>query len=190
MTKQVQIIDQKILLVEALDPTKKFFIVYITYLKGKISIYPVCEIIIALLVTEKVIILAQYSNFTDVFFKKLAAELLECFNINKHSIGLNLGKQLSYKLIYNLDLIKIKILKTYIKTNLINNFIYSFRSLAKPLILFIQTPDSIFYLYKNYWGLNNLTIKNWYSLPLISELLDCLGQIRQFIQLDLKNAYY
>ena len=42
----------------------------------------------------------------------------------------------------------------------------------------------------DYWGLNNLTIKNRYLLPLIGELLDWLGQTKRFTQLDLTNAYY
>ena len=42
----------------------------------------------------------------------------------------------------------------------------------------------------NYWDLNNITIKNWYPLPLIGELLDWLGRVKRFTQLDLTNAYY
>ena len=37
---------------------------------------------------------------------------------------------------------------------------------------------------------HNIIIKNWYPLPLISELLDWLGQAKRFIELDLINAYY
>ena len=42
----------------------------------------------------------------------------------------------------------------------------------------------------DYWGLNNLIIKNWYLLPLIGKLLDWLSRVKQFTQLDLINAYY
>lgn len=38
-------------------------------------------------------------------------------------IKVKIAKQLFYKLIYNLDIIKLKILKILIKINLINNFI-------------------------------------------------------------------
>lgn len=44
-------------------------------------------------------------------------------NINKYIIDLKLDKQLSYKLFYNLELIKLKNFKTCIKTNLVNKFI-------------------------------------------------------------------
>ena len=42
----------------------------------------------------------------------------------------------------------------------------------------------------DYWGLNNLTIKNQYLPPLIGELLDRLGQAKKFTQLDLTSAYH
>ena len=42
----------------------------------------------------------------------------------------------------------------------------------------------------DYRGLNNITIKNQYPLPLIGESLDRLGRARRFTQLDLTNAYH
>ena len=42
----------------------------------------------------------------------------------------------------------------------------------------------------DYWGLNNLTIKNRYPLPLIGESLDRLGRAKRFTQLDLTSAYH
>lgn len=74
--------------------------------------------------TKKIIILAKYLNFIDIFSKKLALKLLKISNINKYVIYLEPDKQLFYKLIYNLkSFMKLKTLKTYIKINLINNFI-------------------------------------------------------------------
>lgn len=76
-----------------------------------------------LLVVEKVVILAKYSNFLNVFSKKFVLKLLVRFDINKHVIDLKFDKQLSYIQIYILGLIKLKIVKTYIKANLGNDFI-------------------------------------------------------------------
>jgi hypothetical protein len=45
-------------------------------------------------------------------------------------------------------------------------------------------------LYVDYRGLNKITIKNRYPLPLISELLDRLGHAKIFSKLDLRDAYY
>ncbi len=42
----------------------------------------------------------------------------------------------------------------------------------------------------DYRGLNNLTIKNQYPLPLIGEAPNCLGRAKRFTQLDLTSAYH
>ena len=69
------------------------------------------------------------------------AELSKHTIINNHFINLIDDKQSSYGLIYNLRLMELKILKTYIKTNLANGFIYSSKLLASILILFIHRKD-------------------------------------------------
>ena len=85
---------------------------------------------------------------------------------------------------------KLETLKTYIETSLANGFIRPSKSPADPSILFDRKSDGFFRLCVNYQGLNNLTIKNWYPLPLIGELLDRLGRAKQFTQLDFTSAYH
>lgn len=91
---------------------------------------------IALLVVKEVIISIKYSDFTDVFSKKLPVELFECSDIIKDSINSEYSKQLPYSLIHTLRLVEFKTLKSYIKTNLANGFIQPSKSPAKTLILF------------------------------------------------------
>ena len=81
-------------------------------------------------------------------------------------------------------------LKTYIKTNLANGFIRPSKSPAGAPILFDRKPDGSLRLCVDYRGLNNITIKNRYPLPLIGESLNRLGRARQFTELDLINAYH
>ena len=81
-------------------------------------------------------------------------------------------------------------LKTYIKTNFANGFIWRLKSPTSVLILFIRKPNSSFHLYIDYWGLINLTIKKQYLLPFISKYLDRFRQRKRFTQLDLTSAYY
>ena len=100
--------------------------------------------------------------------------------MNEHAIESKEGKQLSFKPIYSLGPVELETLKTYIKTNLANGFIWLSKSLAKAPIFFNQKPDESFCLCVKYWGLNNITIKNQYLLPLIGELLDQLSQAKQF----------
>ena len=133
---------------------------------------------------------AKYSNYSDVFSAENVTELPENTEMNEHTIELEEGKQPSFGPIYSLGPVELKTLKTYIKTNLANGFIKPSMSPTGALILFDQKPDESLYLCMDYRGLNNITIKNWYSLPLIGELLDWLGRAKQFTQLDLTNAYH
>ena len=71
-------------------------------------------------------------------------------------------------------------LKTYIETNLANGFIRLSKSSAGAPILFDRKSDGSLWLCINYQGLNNLTIKNQYPLPLIGEWLDRLERARRF----------
>ena len=85
---------------------------------------------------------------------------------------------------------ELETLKTYIKTNLANGFIQPSNSPAGAPILFVCKPDGSLRLCVDYRGLNNLTIKNRYPLPLIGESLNWLGQVKRFTQLDLTSAYH
>ena len=95
-----------------------------------------------------------------------------------------------YSLIYSLGLVDLETLKIYIKANLASQFIKPSKSPSGAPILFVQKKDGSFRLCIDYRGLNNLTIKNCYPLPLISKSLDCLGCAKHFTQLDLTNAYH
>lgn len=101
------------------------------------SIYLVQKAQIALLLAKKVIILAKYSNFVNVFLEKLTAKLLNCFNINKYLTNQELGKLPFYRLIYSLKPVELKTLKIYLKINLTSDFIYLFKLPTKTFIFFV-----------------------------------------------------
>ena len=42
----------------------------------------------------------------------------------------------------------------------------------------------------DYWGLNAVTVKNKYPLPLVDELLDQLYGARFFTKIDLRSGYH
>lgn len=163
-----------------MDLGKKAFVIDVAHLKAKMLIHANQEAQIVLLEAKKVTIPAIYLDFTNLFSKKLAAELLERSDINKHSIIIEPGKQPPYGPIYNLDLVKLGILKAYIKTNLANNFIWPSKLPTRAPILFVWNPDNNLRLSVDYWRLNYLTIKNWYLLLVIDELFNWLSQIKQF----------
>lgn len=119
----MQIIGQKKFATIALILDKKVFIMYMTCLKAKMSIYLDWKAQIILLLAKNVSIPKEYANFLNVFLKKSAVVLFDCLNINKYIINLEPSKQLLYRLIYSLNLVELKTFKIYIKTNLANGFI-------------------------------------------------------------------
>lgn len=110
---------------------------YLAYLGIKLLINLAQNAQIALLLAKKISVFKEYADFLNVFFKKSTVVLPNCLDINKYIIKSEPGKQPSYKPIYSLDLIELEILKTYIRTNLINGFIQPFKSLTKASILFV-----------------------------------------------------
>ena len=133
---------------------------------------------------------AEYSDYNNVFSVEHAAEIPENTGMNEHVIELEEDKQPPFGPIYSLGPVELEILKTYIETNLANGFIWPSKSPAEAPILFDRKPNRSLHLCVDYWGLNNLTIKNQYPLPLIGKSLDWLGRAKQFTQLDLTNAYH
>ena len=125
-------------------------------------------------------LLAEYSDYSNIFLAENVAELSKNTGMNKHAIKLEEGKQSPFGLIYSLEPVELETLKIYIKTNLANGFIWPSKSPAGAPILFNRKPDRSLHLYVDYRGLHNIIIKNWYPMPLNSELLDWLGRARNF----------
>ena len=135
-------------------------------------------------------VMVEYSDYKNIFSAKNIMELLENNRMNEHTIELEEDKQPLFKPIYSLSPVELEILKTYIETNMANGFIFCCKSPTGTLILFDKKPDESLHLCVNYRSLNNITIKNWYPLPLIEEIFDWLGRPMRFTQLDLTNTYY
>ena len=103
-----------------------------------------------MLLAKKVTMPTEYSDFAEVFLKKSTNVLSERTGANEHMIKLEKGKQPLYEPIYSLKPVKLKILKTYIETNLANSFIQASKSPASAPILFVRKSDSSFCLCVNY----------------------------------------
>ena len=121
----------------------------------------------------------KYVNYADVFSFNLVIELLEITGINIYTMNLEEVKQSHPKHIYSFGLVELKTLKIYIETHLKTGFIQSSKSLADASIQFDKKLKSSLWLNVNYWGLNNLIIKNQYPLPLICEAFNQLGRTKQ-----------
>ena len=97
-----------------------------------------------------IIVPINYLKFKDVFSKKSAAVLPKHIEINIYAINLEKDKQPPYGPIYSLKLVELKILKIYIKTNLVNDFICSSKSPTDAPILFDKKLNKSFRLCVNY----------------------------------------
>lgn len=86
-------------------------------------------------------IFIEYFDFADVFSLELASALFEYTKIKNHAIKLIEKQQPLNRSIYNLRLVKLETLKTYIEINLANGFIKHSKSLARALIFFDKKPD-------------------------------------------------
>ena len=81
-------------------------------------------------------------------------------------------------------------LRRYLQENLKKGFIRLSKSPAASPILFVPKKDGSLRLYVNYRGLNKVTVKNRYPLPLMGEILDRVNGASVFSKIDLKDAYY
>ena len=77
----------------------------------------------------------------------------------------------------------------YLDENLSKEFIWVSHSESAAPVLFVKKPEGGLCFCIDYRGLNAVTVKNWYSLPLISETLNCLSQVKIFIKLDIIAAF-
>ena len=71
-----------------------------------------------MVLAKKVTISAKYPDFADVFLEESANVFSERSGVNGHAIELEKGKQSPYRLIYSLEPVEFKTVKTYIETNL------------------------------------------------------------------------
>ena len=201
-TRHVKQVRKKEFAAAALDPKYETYIIHIASFSSTplvafldstpLNIYPSWRSQISGLVAEKISIkvLNKYLDFADIFFPNLASKLPEHTGINDYTIKLVNSQLPPSGPIYSLEPVELEILKAYIEINLANSFIRPSKSPASAPILFDRKSNGSFQLCVNYWGFNNLTIKNRYPLPLIEESLDKLGRARRFTQLDLTNAYH
>ena len=118
------------------------------------------------------------------------SDILPSFKNTDHPIDLQPDTQPPVGPIYPLSQKQLNILHDYLVENLAKNRIQPSQSPAASPILFVPKKDSTLRLYIDYRGLNKVTVKNRYPLPLISEILDRAKGAKFFTKIDIKDAYY
>ncbi|SPC67975.1 uncharacterized protein UHOD_12199 [Ustilago sp. UG-2017b] len=134
------------------------------------------------------IIPPEYHQYLDVF-SRVEADKLPPHRTYDHQIPLEEGKSPPFGPIYSLSEHELKTLREYLEENLAKGFISPSDSPAASPILFVKKKDGSLRLCVDYRGLNRITIRNRYLLPLIDKLLDRLCEARFFTRIDLRGTY-
>ena len=129
-----------------------------------------------------------YHDWLDVFSKRKGTTLPPRRS-HDHHIRLMDDSTPPFGPIYSLSEVEQLALREFLDENLKNEFVRPSQSSAGAPILFIKKKDGSLRLAVDYRGLNKITKKDRYPLPLIPDLLDRLRSAHVFTKLDLRGAY-
>ena len=133
----------------------------------------------------------QYLNFADVFAPKSEPKPLPPHRPYDLRINLEANKPLPLPhKIYPLSPPEEIQLKEYIEKALSRGWIIPSDSPVGAPCFFVKKADGGLRLCVDYRGINNITVKDSYPLPLIQDLLDKLQGANIFTQLDMPDAYH
>ena len=128
-------------------------------------------------------------KYADVFDES-AAKTLPSHRQTDHAIELKPNTEPPFMRTYNLSPRELEALEEFITDRLAKGHIRESISPAGAPIVFIPKKNGTLRLCVDYRGLNSITIKNRYPIPLVSELLDRLKGAKVFSKIDLTDAYY
>jgi len=131
----------------------------------------------------------EYQKYKVLFEKESDQEALFKHQSWNHEIKLIDDKKFTKQFIYSLSAEKLDALWQYLKENMWKEFIRESQSSAEYSILFVLKLNESLRLCVDYWALNNITIKNSYSLSLISELQDRLQRAQWFTKFNILEAF-
>jgi hypothetical protein len=130
----------------------------------------------------------RYKRFHKMMDEKFANEM-PLRHPYDHKIPLKEGKEPPFGPLYGMSREEVIVLKQYIQDNLEKGFIQANSSPAGAPVLFVKKVDGTLRICVDYRGLNELTVRNRYPLPLIRETLDRLSKAKWYTKLDLHQGY-
>ena len=196
-TKRVNVIESKIIIENLVDEKKQTYLIIIkSYNDNLNNVYTTRKTLINNVIIKnkndeitKISKCLKYYEQLNIKNKIKAFELFN-HNFNNYTIDLIDEIKLSHNFIYLLFENEFKVLKIYIDKHLANDFIKYLQLLTKTLILFVRKKNDFFKFCVNYRDLNNLTIKNRYSLFFINKSLNRLSGVKRFINLNFTAVYH
>jgi hypothetical protein len=130
----------------------------------------------------------EYHAYADVFSEGVAKELPP-HRPYDHPIDIEEGETPPFRKMYNMSELELKSLKDYLDDMLGKGFIRPSSSSAGAPVLFARKKDGSLRLCVDYRGLNRVTKKNRYPIPLIGDLIDRLKSAKIFSKIDLRAGY-
>ena len=112
-----------------------------------------------------------YHDYLDVFSES-QANTLPPHRKYDLAIPLQPGTAPPWGPIYSMSAPKLAKLKEYVTSYLANGFIRPSQAPAVVSVMFVKRPNGKLRLVVDYKGLNRVTVKNKFPLPLIPEMLD------------------
>ena len=142
------------------------------------------EDLIELRATEEMVP-QRFHKYLKVFEKKDSERML-MRKAWDHIIDLREGFVPKKGKIYLLSRVEREEVQEFVKDQLRKRYIRPSKSPQMSLVFFVPKKDGKKRMVQDYRYLNSWTIKNNYSLPLISDLIDSIGKKKVFTKMDLR----
>ena len=132
---------------------------------------------------------AKYQWHSQVFSEEAAQHFPES-QIWDHAIELKLNApSMILGEVYQLTQDEQKVLLDFITEQQAKGYIHPSKSPYAAPFFFIKKKDGKLWPVQDYWWLNEWTIKNHYPLPLISELIAWVQNVKMFTKVDIRWGY-
>ena len=123
-------------------------------------------------------------------YRSVTADQLPPHQSYDHAIDLVPGTTPKWAPMFNLSEKELGVLRQYLDKMLEQGKIQPLKSPAGAGLMFVPKANGKLRLCVDYRKLNDITIRNSYSLPLMDELRDRVQRARFFTKLDLRDRYY
>jgi hypothetical protein len=131
----------------------------------------------------------EYHEFADIFDKGKASQLPPHRPYDL-KIDLEDGATPPLGTIYSLSPIELEALRKFLDENISSGLLRSSSSPHGAPVLFVKKKDGSLRLCVDFRGLNQITKKDRYPLPLIADLLDSPSRAKVYTKIDLRSAYH
>jgi len=122
-------------------------------------------------------------------FRKIESERMPTRKIWDHAIDLKEEFKTSKARVYPLSRNKREEVQQFIQDHLQKGYIRPSKSPQTSPVFFVGKKDSGKHMVMDYCRLNKQTVKNNYLLPLITDLVDSMGNKKLFTKMDLQWGY-